>query len=273
MVLNGAKSDWSHVKSGVPQGSVLGPILFTIYINDIDCNITSNLLKFADDTKLYRKITSIDDAHAIQNDLRTMCKWSVDWQMLFNVEKCKTLHIGTHNLHYDYFIGDNLLDSTNEENDLSVLINPALSCSKHCARAAKRANCILGQIKRTFTHKSATVVKKLYTSLVRPRLEYCTQACRPWLQQDVNLLESVQRRMTRLIPGWADKYTYEQRLRKLHLTTIETRRLRADLIEVFKMINQMVSSKFIIIIPAVMNINSRKLVHDWIQENIPLAQG
>ena len=239
VVLNGAKSDWSHVKSGVPQGSVLGPILFTIYINDIDCNITSNLLKFADDTKLYRKITSIDDADAIQNDLRTMYKWSVDWQMLFNVEKCKTLHIGTHNLHYDYFIGDNLLDSTKEENDLGVLINPALSCSKHCARAAKRATCILGQIKRTFTYKSATVVKKLYTSLVRPRLEYCTQACRPWLQQDVNLLESVQRRMTRLIPGWADKYTYEQRLRKLHLTTLETRRLRADLIEVFKMINQM----------------------------------
>ena len=65
--------------------------------------------------------------------------------MLFNVEKCKTLHIGTHNLHYDYFIGDNLLDSTKEENDLGVLINPALSCSKHCARAAKRANCILGE--------------------------------------------------------------------------------------------------------------------------------
>ena len=99
VVLNGAMSGWAHVMSGVPQGSVLGPILFNIYINDIDCNISSNILKFADDTKLYRKIAAVEDVEIIQSDIRRMYQWSMDWQMLFNAEKCKTLHIGRNNPH------------------------------------------------------------------------------------------------------------------------------------------------------------------------------
>ena len=163
-----------------------------------------------------------------------MYHWSCEWKMLFNVDKCKCLHIGYNNNQYDYFIGDELVQNIKEEKDLGVIIDHSLSCSTQCAQAAKTANRKLGQIKRTFTYKSKGMVKKLYKALVRPHLEYCIQAWRPWLQKDVNLLENVQRRMTRLIPGWAETYTYEERLRLLNLTSLETRRLRGDLIEVFK---------------------------------------
>ena len=95
-----------------------------------------------------------------------------------------------------------------------------------------------GEHSPTSPRQSSSLDSRDYKSLVRPHLEYYTQACRPSLQQDVNLLESVQRRMTRMIPGWADKYTYEERLRKLHLTTLETQKLRADLLvlEAFKIL-------------------------------------
>ena len=104
VVINGHASGWATVTSGVPQGSVLGPTLFVIYINDIDDGITSSLLKFADDTKL-RKVGTQDDCEALQKDLHTMHKWSEDWQMLFNIDKCKCLHIGYGNNHTTYQLG------------------------------------------------------------------------------------------------------------------------------------------------------------------------
>ena len=94
VVVNGAQSEWSGVKSGVPQGSVLGPLLFIIYINDIDEDILSLVLKFADDTKVFRKVKTPADARALQDDLDRLYRWSDDWQMLFNIDKCKCLHFG-----------------------------------------------------------------------------------------------------------------------------------------------------------------------------------
>ena len=105
VVINGHASGRATVTSGVPQGSVLGPTPFVIYINDIDDGITSSLLKFADDTKLLRKIGTQDDCEALQQDLHTMHKWSEDWQMLFNIDKCKCLHIGYGNYHTTYQLG------------------------------------------------------------------------------------------------------------------------------------------------------------------------
>ena len=80
--------------SGVPQGSVLGPLLFIIYINDIDCSIVSELSKFADDTKLFGEVSSQDQVGKLQSDLRKLSQWSEDWLMLFNVDKCKVMHFG-----------------------------------------------------------------------------------------------------------------------------------------------------------------------------------
>ena len=103
------KSDWKDVKSGVPQGSILGPTLFLVYINDIDVSVVSSLSKFADDTKAIRKVPSSEYAFTLQEDLHNLYKWSQDWQLLFNKDKCKCIHFGFNNMQYDYFIGGELI--------------------------------------------------------------------------------------------------------------------------------------------------------------------
>ena len=96
--LEGMASEWVEVISGVPQGSVLGPLLFLIYINDLDEGIKSLILKFADDTKIFRKIVSDEDSRQLQNDLDLLLQWAEDWQITFNIQKCKVMHIGNRNL-------------------------------------------------------------------------------------------------------------------------------------------------------------------------------
>ena len=97
VVVDGEVSSWKPVLSGVPQGSVLGPILFLIYINDLEEGVTGNILKFADDTKLFRKVKEIGDKQKLQDDIDKLVKWSEKWQMLFNFGKCKCLHTGSGN--------------------------------------------------------------------------------------------------------------------------------------------------------------------------------
>ena len=123
--------------SGVPQGSVLGPILFLIYINDLDDSITSNVLKFADDTKLFRKVNTDGDKQHLQNDLDRLVKWSEKWQMLFNFGKCKCLNTGHGNL---------------------------------CGIATSKGNQILGLIRRNITYKGKKLIIPLYKAIVRPHL-------------------------------------------------------------------------------------------------------
>jgi len=97
VILLGSSSKWIRVTSGVPQGSVLGPLLFLIYINDIDDSVCNSLLKFADDTKVFSIVSDINDVNKLQYDLKNLCKWSEDWLMLFNVDKCKVMHFGNNN--------------------------------------------------------------------------------------------------------------------------------------------------------------------------------
>ena len=106
VVVDGDVSNWKSVLSGVPQGSVLGHLLFLIYINDLDDNITSNVLKFADDTKVFRKVNTDGD---LQNNRDRLVKWSEKWQMLLNFGKCKCLHTGHGNLDINYKMGDTVL--------------------------------------------------------------------------------------------------------------------------------------------------------------------
>ena len=97
-------SDWAEVVSGVPQRSVLGPILFTVYINDIDDNIMSKILKFADDAKVKSSVQNKEEVDKLKEDLSKLFQWSVDWQMLFNIEKCKVMHIGFQNPQQKYCV-------------------------------------------------------------------------------------------------------------------------------------------------------------------------
>ena len=234
--LNGFMSDWIDAISGVPQGSVLGPILFLIFINDIDNDLNCKISKFADDTKIARKICTDADAKLLNQDLQLLVNWSDRWQMEFNKDKCVVMHIGATNNKHPYIMGNKILNSTNMERDLGVLIESNCKVSEQCIKAVKKANSMLGLINRKIKYKSKDVITRLYKALVRPHLEYCIQAWNPYLQKDIHLLEGVQRRALKLINGF--KYiSYEQRLDKTGLTTLEERRVRGDLIEVFKIAN------------------------------------
>ena len=236
VVVDGEVSSWKPVLSGVPQGSVLGPILFLIYINDLEEGVTGNILNFADDTKLFRKVKEIGDKQKLQDDIDKLVKWSEKWQMLFNFGKCKCLHTGSGNTGENYEMGGTILSKTVKEKDLGVTMNANMKVSEQCRIAASKGNQVLGMIRRNITYKEKSLIIPLYKAIVRPHLEYCIQAWNPYLRKDVDMLEKIQRRATKLIPGLRD-LTYEERLKECGLTTLETRRLRGDQIEVFKILN------------------------------------
>ena len=233
VVLNGVLSSWLNVKSGVPQGSVLGPVLFLIYVNDIDDGLTCKISKFADDTKIASKITTTLDKETLQSDLDRLACWASKWQMKFNVDKCKVLHIGSNNNRVQYLMNGQQLSAVNKEKDLGIIISSDLKPSQHCSEVAKTANKLVGFIGRAFENKSEKVILKLYNSLVRPHLEYCVQFWSPYYRKDIEKLERVQRKITKMIPRLRN-ISYEERLKELNLFSLSKRRMRGDLIEVFK---------------------------------------
>ena len=235
VVINGAASGWDSVTSGVPQGSVLGPVLFLIYINDIDNGLNNLISKFADDTKIGSTVITENDKLNLQNDLNKITDWSEKWEMPFNIDKCQILHVGTRNPKFDYELCGEKLKNSSKVKDLGVTVESNLKFAKQCKDAAAKANRMLGFIKRNFSFKSKEIVLPLYKSLVRPHLEYAVQFWSPHHEKDIAKLESVQRRATKMIPSLRNK-SYEERLVNLNLFTLRKRRLRGKLIECFKIL-------------------------------------
>lgn len=188
--INGVSSCWKRVSSGVPQGSVLGPILFLLYINDLECGVMSWVLKFADDTKIFRRITSRVDNTILQDDLDKLVAWSQEWKMLFNSQKCKVMHFGRTNTRYDYCMNVNeKLSKTEVEKDLGVVISKDMKVFNQCSYAYGKANKMLGLIRRNIQHKNKSIMLRLYKSLVRPHVEYCSSAWYPYFKKDVELIK------------------------------------------------------------------------------------
>ena len=158
VIVDGEISNWKSVLSGVQQGSVLGPILFLIYINGLEDDISSKVQKFADDTKVFRKVTNDTEKQSIQDDLDKLVKWSDKWQMLFNFGKCKCIYIGHGNVDEEYKMGDAVLGRTTQEKDLGVTFNDDMNVSEQCGIAASKGNQILGLIRRTVTHKEKQLI-------------------------------------------------------------------------------------------------------------------
>ena len=152
VVVDGEVSSWKPVLSGVPQGSVLGPILFLIYINDLEEGVTGNILKFADDTKLFRKTKEIGDKQKLQDDIDKLVRCFEKWQMLFNFGKCKCLHTASGNNGMNYEMGGTILSKTVKEKDLGVSMNANMKVSEQCRIAASMGNQVLGMIRRNIRY-------------------------------------------------------------------------------------------------------------------------
>ena len=234
VVVQGIESSCLPVTSSVVQGSVLGPLCFTVYMDDLEKGLTSFISKFADDTKLAYGINSEQDRRHLQEDLNKLIQWTQKWQMNFNTEKCSVLHFGYNNPHGQYRINNEILESKEEEKDLGVYISTSMKASRHCAEVVKKANKTMGIIRRNFKNLNRKVIVKLYKSLVRPHVDYCVQVWKPYFKKDIDLIEGVQRRMTKMIPALRS-YDYPTRLTELHLTTLQERHTRQDLITVYNM--------------------------------------
>ena len=230
----------SQVKSGVPQGSVLGPTLFYIFIDDIEecAELITMMNKFADDTKGLNEISCEQDKENLQLTLNNLVEWGNKWGMSFNTAKCKIMHVGNKNPGHTYYMGGEQLAFVEEERDIGVLVHKSLKPAKQCEKVARIANAVLGQLTRNFHFRDRNVFKNLYIQYVRPHLEFASPAWSPWNEQDKETVEKVQKRAVKMMSGIDPTLTYEEKCKAIGLETLEVRRNRQDVMQAFKILRE-----------------------------------
>lgn len=235
-------SNWQPVKSGVVQGSCLGPLLFIIFVNDIPSIFSKSVFTkiFADDLKLYTRIISFLDEFALQHNLNLLVKWSELWQLPISFGKCIAMLISMLNqnqLHSltPFFLNTTPLRYATNIKDLGVIIDNNLQFKEHINHIVHKASCRSSLILKCFQSRNIDLLRRAFIVYVRPLLEYNSPVWSPHNVGEIKALESVQRRFTKKLPGFSE-LDYESRLKTLSLETLEFRRLKFDLLTTYKII-------------------------------------
>ena len=249
VVVESKTSYTGAVISGVPQGSVLGPTLFLVYINDLCDNLNSTVRLFADDTSLCEKISTVSDADRLQSDLDKLCEWERKWQMDFNVEKCNSLTVTLRKnpIIYNYQLNGQTLERVDSAKYLGVTLVRSLNWSKHTSTIAATANKTSAFIHRNLKGCPRKIQTQCYKSLVRPILEYASTVWCPYQKDAIAKLEMVQRRTAhRINRDFSRETSASQLFTQLDLDTLKSRRDISKATMMYRIMNGIVDVKPIV---------------------------
>ena len=249
VVVNGTASSYAPVESGVPQGSVLGPSLFLLYINDLPSNLTATARLFADDTACHQTILSTANQDSLQQDLDKMATWEDKWKMEFHPKKCSTVHISkSQPSKHSYTLRGHTLAEETDVKYLGVTLSNDLKWNRHVTNICSKANKTLGFLRRNLRISNPKVKRMAYQAMVRPILEYSSPVWDPYTADLVDTLEKVQRRATRWICNrYRQTSSVDDMLINLEMPTLASRRKDARLVTFFKFHNKLtnINSKFL----------------------------
>ena len=239
VVLDGQASDPVPVLSGVPQGSVLGPVLFLIFINDLPDNIRSSVRLFADACVLYRNIKSPTDCQILQDDLNSLSQWETDWQMKFNVAKCHSMRVTRHlpdkQILFDYTLHQQKLEQVQSAKYLGITITDNLDWGQHVSEISCKVTKTMGFLWRSFALAPRHTKEVAYKTLVRPQLEYAAPIWNPYHKLQIQEVEKVQRTAARWsCRRWRNTSSFGEMLDELEWPSLEARREHSSLTFFYK---------------------------------------
>ncbi len=248
VVYNGCQSPQVRAISGVPQGSVLGPLCFLVVINRLPSVIRHGTVKlFADDCKIYLRIKSDVDFNLLHQDLHSLFEWAQQNGLVLALEKTVVMHLGNNNPNRKYRVNDTELNETCVTKDLGVIFSSNLKCADHIGSICKKAFARVNLIYIAFYSRQLSFLVQMFKTYVRPTLEYASEVWSPHLKKDIDLIERVQKYFTQRLPGVSGNYTdrlFLLRSKGIQLELLEMRRIMADLITVYKIINGLCALDF-----------------------------
>ena len=263
VIIDGISSSSVPVTSGVPQGSVLGPLLFLIYINDLSDYIQYSTLRlFADDCILHRPIQSEADTILLQKDIDSLFAWTIIWQMELNIGKCCSMSVTQsrlHNFSCEYHIQNTSLAVVTHCKYLGVCIQSDLRWNLHINQITTKANHILSLLQRNIKLAPKKTKELVYKSLVRSQLEYASTVWSPWQNVLINSIEKIQRRAARYVVNDYNPYSsVTNHLIDLNWEPLEARRIKSRLCMFYKMIHNYITIPFNLYIQLSSSKNTRQ---------------
>ena len=254
VVLENGKSNIAPVQSGVPQGSVLGPTLFLLYINDLPNYLVNNSSArlFADDCVLYRRINNNRDAELLQEDLEALQTWERDWLMEFHPQKCQVLHITNKRqpVKQSYTIHGHVLEEVESAKYLGVNIHHKLSWNTHISQVVKKSNNSRAFLQRNIYQCPRKTKELCYKALVRPQMEYASMIWDPHTANNIHSLEMVQRRAARFVTGnYRRTCSLNSMLQQLQWPTLQERRAASKMVMMYRIVNKFVAVPTTFLIP------------------------